>query len=187
MVDLSLRFAGDYEMEDYATTNRKVYSRDEIRTLSDIWQPAAYVEQTMMGAIFELPSGLRFRVTRDFLSEPGEVDHDWLRAFMRHIERQWNGSGRIPAQFQRPGHIDPEKRLWERAYAEVFGVELRDTGQMDLGPRLSEDTLKTLPDRRKQVRELHPDAPPARPNEVGHLKSLYCERYPFAGPHMLVY
>ena len=170
------RMEGDFnetfEIIGYRT---RILHMDEVRTVSRLWRPAQFVEHGLRGAIFELPSGARFSIGVGFVIAPSGLDHDWMHGLMLHAQTCWNNTFRF---MDRTGTLT-ENRTWERAYSEVYGVEMIDTCEAFVPTQLPLSEINRLPEMRREIRAWHGDAPPAPPNEVEHLKAHYAARYPF--------
>ncbi len=174
-------FLFHFEEEEFDRRQRErgsaAFAPADLAALAAIWEPARLVSQDHRAASFELASGAIIRVAAGAIEAPPTLDHEWERAAVRHVQSQWGGRAALPYGEQ----IDAEARLWARAYAEVYGVELYDPNE--LGPQaLQADQLARLPAMRAEIRARHADAPPARPDEAQQLAAMYAARYPFRMP-----
>jgi hypothetical protein len=151
-----------HEPADYERLQRErravAFTAESLAGLTAAWAPARYAGQDFEAATFILPSGGSFRVLDDVITAPAALDHDWLRAAMRHIESHWGG--RCFLTLDLAG--DPEPRLWARAYAEVYGVELDDPNDLFLPYALLARQLARVTAMPEEIRALHADTPPAK-------------------------
>ena len=155
-----------------------IFSADELAAILAIWAGAGQGKPVHSIDRLRLPlaGGGHVEITPNRISiEQEEASPEALRATMLHIAAHWQGR----AVFTPDDDMSRQERLRVRAYAEVYGVEVDDIDNLFRPTEFTAVDLATLPALRKQIRETHADAPPARPDEGKQLAAMYARRYPF--------
>ncbi len=158
-----------------------VYTPDELAAILALWADAFKGEPIHTSDRLRLPlaDGGHVDIAPTGIQiDQKEASPEALRAAMLHIAAHWQGR----AVYDPEDGTSRQERLRVRAYAEVYGVEIDDVDDHFRPSALTAADLATLPALRKQIRETHPDAPPARPDEEKQLAAMYARRYPFRGP-----
>jgi len=148
------------------------FTAAELDELLTLWRPLRpiWVAHDAHSLRLTTPAGEGVTIAREGLGmrSPGTINHSYMRLAALHAARYWGGERRVSGA--------DEFRLWGRAYGDVYGVVTYDPGY------LSPDLEARLPAMRAQVRAMHPDAPPDRPNEAATIAAAYARRFPFAIP-----
>jgi hypothetical protein len=139
-----------------------LFAADAFRSIVSIWGQVAkgaachFVDKVTI----PLVEGGRVTITPTSLSIDSEMNHDTMRAAMRHIAEQWGGVATIsPNQ-----NLSRAERLLARAYAEVYGIALDDQNEGFRPTALTLAELARIPALCEEIRARHSDAPPSRPD-----------------------
>lgn len=171
----------DAERQRQARARGLIYSPEELAAILALWAGAGQGEPVHSIDRLRLPlvGGGHVEITPNRIHiEQQEASPEALRATMLHIAAHWQGRAVLDPE----EGMSRQERLRARAYAEVYGVELDDVDNLFRPSAFTVRDLATLPALRKQIRETHADAPPARPDEERRLAAMYARCYPFRGP-----
>jgi antirestriction protein ArdC len=149
-----------------------VFSAEELAGILPLWAKATH--GVALHRVDRLRLALRAggnveitpdRITLDVAVPPPEA----FRAAISHIATYWHSKAVIPLDHT----TEHEFRLTARAYAEVYGIELRDRNDVQAGAAcddfhtlspesaLTRAELACLPALRQVIRQTHNDAPPS--------------------------